>query len=110
MRARVADHRERGYTAHSVKIDDDPALNATRIEASLADRRPGELFIVDANGGMTVEAALRTLRLLPPPARLHPGGAVCHVARVRRAAPAHRRAEPLGRARHRRGLDRAADR
>jgi L-alanine-DL-glutamate epimerase-like enolase superfamily enzyme len=65
MRRRVADHRERGYTAHSVKIDDDPALNAARIEASLADRRPGEFFIVDANGGMTVETALRTLRLLP---------------------------------------------
>jgi L-alanine-DL-glutamate epimerase-like enolase superfamily enzyme len=66
MRQRVADHRERGYTAHSVKIDDEPALNAARIEASLADRRPGEFFIVDANGGMTVETALRTLRLLPP--------------------------------------------
>ena len=65
MRQRVADHRERGYTAHSVKIDDDPALNAARIEASLADRRPGEFFLVDANGGMTVETALRTLRLLP---------------------------------------------
>jgi cis-L-3-hydroxyproline dehydratase len=43
-----------------------PALNAARIEASLADRRPAEFFIVDANGGMTVETALRTLRLLPP--------------------------------------------
>jgi cis-L-3-hydroxyproline dehydratase len=66
MRQRVADHRERGYTAHSVKIDEDPALNAARIEASLADRRSGGFFIVDANGGMTVENALRTLRLLPP--------------------------------------------
>jgi cis-L-3-hydroxyproline dehydratase len=65
MRQRVAEHRERGYIAHSVKIDDDPAPNAARIEASLADRRPGEFFIVDANGGMTVESALRTLRLVP---------------------------------------------
>jgi cis-L-3-hydroxyproline dehydratase len=65
MRSRVADHRERGYLAHSVKIGDDPALDAARIEASLADRRPGEFFIVDANGGMTVETALRMLRLLP---------------------------------------------
>ena len=65
MRRRVADHRARGYTAHSVKIDDDPARNAARVEASLADRRPAEFFIVDANGGMTVESALRTLRLLP---------------------------------------------
>ena len=65
MRRRVADHRSRGYTAHSVKIGDDPALNAARIEAALADRQPGEFFLVDANGGMTVETALRMLRLLP---------------------------------------------
>ena len=38
MRERVAEHRARGHTAHSVKIDDEPAVNA----------------------------ALRTLRLLPP--------------------------------------------
>jgi cis-L-3-hydroxyproline dehydratase len=66
MRRRVAEHRDRGYTAHSVKIDDDPALNAGRIAAALSDRRPGEFFLVDANGGMTVESALRMLRLLPP--------------------------------------------
>jgi L-alanine-DL-glutamate epimerase-like enolase superfamily enzyme len=66
MRRRVGDHRERGYRAHSVKIGDDPWLDAARIEASLADKRPGEFFIVDANGGMTVETALRMLRLLPP--------------------------------------------
>src|SRR6185295_8123499 len=35
------------------------------IPASLADRRPREYFIVDANGGMTPEMALRMLRLLP---------------------------------------------
>ncbi|MER9357573.1 mandelate racemase/muconate lactonizing enzyme family protein [Mesorhizobium sp. M0514] len=65
MRGRVQDHRARGYTAHSVKIGDEPILDAARVEAALADRRPGEYFIVDANGGMTVESALRTLRLLP---------------------------------------------
>mgnify|MGYP002621020717 FL=1 len=65
MRRRVAAHRARGYVGHSVKIGDEPALDAARIAASLADRRPGEFFIVDANGGMTVEAALRMLRLLP---------------------------------------------
>jgi cis-L-3-hydroxyproline dehydratase len=65
MRSWVAEHRELGYLAHSVKIGDDPMLDAARIEASLADRRPGEFFIVDANGGMTVETALRMLRLLP---------------------------------------------
>lgn len=66
MRRRVAEHRAAGYTSHSVKIGDDPALDAARIEASLADRKPGEYFIVDANGGMTPEMALRMLRLLPP--------------------------------------------
>ena len=66
MRRRVAEHRRAGYTSHSVKIGDDPALDAARIEASLADRRAGEYFIVDANGGMTPEMALRLLRLLPP--------------------------------------------
>ena len=43
-----------------------PGLDAARIGASLADKRPGEFFIVDANGGLTVETALRLLRLLPP--------------------------------------------
>jgi L-alanine-DL-glutamate epimerase-like enolase superfamily enzyme len=66
MRKRVAEHRAMGYIAHSVKIGDDPAVDAARIAASLADKKAGEFFIVDANGGMTVETALRMLRLLPP--------------------------------------------
>jgi len=70
MRARVADHRARGYLGHSVKIgageaEGGPALDAARIEAALADRRTGEFFLVDANGGLTVEHGLRMLRLLP---------------------------------------------
>ena len=70
MRARVADHRARGYRGHSVKIgaaeaEGGPALDAERITASLADREPGEYFIVDANGGLTPETALRLLQLLP---------------------------------------------
>ncbi|KPH08464.1 mandelate racemase [Rhizobium acidisoli] len=65
MRRRVAEHRQLGYLAHSVKIGDEPAVDAARIAASLADKRPGEFFIVDANGGMAVETALRMLRLLP---------------------------------------------
>jgi cis-L-3-hydroxyproline dehydratase len=65
MRRRVAKHRAMGYIGHSVKIGDDPALDAARVAASLADKRPGEFYIVDANGGMTVETALRMLRLLP---------------------------------------------
>lgn len=65
MRRRVAEHREMGYIGHSVKVGGEPALDAERIAASLADKKPGEFFIVDANGGLTVETALRMLRLLP---------------------------------------------
>ena len=70
MRARVADHRARGYRAHSVKIgaldaEGGPALDAERIAASLADRQPGETFLVDANGGLLTETALRMIELLP---------------------------------------------
>lgn len=70
MRARVADHRARGYLGHSVKIgamdhEGGPALDAERIAACLADRQPGEFFLVDANGGLTPETALRMLRMLP---------------------------------------------
>lgn len=65
MRRRVEEHRGMGYHSHSVKIGDGPEIDAARIEASLADKRPGEFFLVDANGGMTVETALRMLRLLP---------------------------------------------
>lgn len=70
MRGRVADHRARGYRGHSVKVgaldsEGGPALDAERITACLADRRPGEFFIVDANGGLIPETALRMIRLLP---------------------------------------------
>ncbi|MET4691434.1 mandelate racemase/muconate lactonizing enzyme family protein [Sinorhizobium fredii] len=65
MRKRVAEHRAMGYISHSVKIGGEPAVDAARIAAALADKQPGEFFIVDANGGMTVETALRMLRLLP---------------------------------------------
>ncbi|MEU1518465.1 mandelate racemase/muconate lactonizing enzyme family protein [Streptomyces sp. NPDC005811] len=71
MRARVADHRARGYRAHSVKVgaldsEGGPALDAERITACLADRRPGEFFVVDANAGLIPETALRMIQLLPP--------------------------------------------
>ncbi|RAL13297.1 mandelate racemase/muconate lactonizing enzyme family protein [Aspergillus homomorphus CBS 101889] len=67
MRQSVADHRARGYMGHSIKIGgDDPAKDAARIAASLADKQPGEFFLADANGGLSVEIALRMLRLLPP--------------------------------------------
>ncbi len=70
MRARVAEHRAMGYMGHSVKVgamdsEGGPALDVERIAASLADRQPGEYFIVDANGGLIPETALRMLRALP---------------------------------------------
>lgn len=65
MRKNVAEHRKKGYTGHSVKVSGEPVSDAARIQASLADKQPGEFFLVDANGGMTVETALRLLRLLP---------------------------------------------
>ncbi|KAL4911130.1 hypothetical protein BDW74DRAFT_184624 [Aspergillus multicolor] len=66
MRARVAEHRRLGYMGHSIKIAGEPGADAARITAALADREPDELFLVDANGGLTVETGLRMLRLLPP--------------------------------------------
>lgn len=71
MRRRVAEHREAGFRGHSVKIgsldsEGGPVLDATRIEACLADREPGEFFIVDANGGMLPEMVLRLFNALPP--------------------------------------------
>lgn len=70
MRARVAETRKKGFLGHSVKIgasaaEGGPALDAARIEASLADAQSGEYFIVDCNSGLSVEHALRMLNLLP---------------------------------------------
>ena len=70
MRARVAKHRAMGYMGHSIKVgaldsEGGPALDAERIAASLADRQAGEYFLVDANGGLIPETALRMLRALP---------------------------------------------
>lgn len=66
MRASVARHRADGFKAHSLKIGAaDPALDAERLAACLADRQPGEWFQADANGGMTVEQAQRLFALLP---------------------------------------------
>lgn len=70
MRENVAEHRARGFRAHSVKIGADenaggPALDAERVAASLADRRSGEFFLADANGGLTPEQMLRLDAALP---------------------------------------------
>ncbi len=69
MRANVARHRARGFMGHSIKIgateaEGGPSLDSERIAACLADRAAGEWFLVDANGGLTSELALRTLALL----------------------------------------------
>lgn len=65
MRRNVAEHRGRGFKRHSVKTGRKPSTDAARIAASWTDERPGEFFIVDANGRLTVGTALRMLRLLP---------------------------------------------
>lgn len=61
----VSQSRASGFTGFSVKIGSEPGVNAACIQSALADRQPGEFFLIDANGGMTVEACLRMLRLLP---------------------------------------------
>ena len=71
MRQSVAAHRQQGFMGHSIKIgasekEGGPKLDAERIKACLADQAEGEWFLVDANGGLTVEHALRMLALLPP--------------------------------------------
>lgn len=65
VRSDVEKSRSKGYTAFSVKIGaEDPAIDAACIVAALTDRQPGDFVLVDANGGMTVEFALRMLNLL----------------------------------------------
>ena len=67
MRQQVQQFRQRGYRGHSIKITatEDVNVDAERICCSLADAQCGEYFLVDANGGLTTEQALRLLRLLP---------------------------------------------
>ena len=50
MREDVARHRARWYKGHSVKLGGEPAVDAARIATALAEKHPGEFFIVDANG------------------------------------------------------------
>ncbi|CAG8945894.1 unnamed protein product [Penicillium salamii] len=65
MRGLVDEYRKKGSKAFSVKIGGDPILDAARIIEALKDKRPDEWFVVDANGGLTVEDALRMLKFLP---------------------------------------------
>jgi L-alanine-DL-glutamate epimerase-like enolase superfamily enzyme len=50
MRARVAEYREMGYIGHSVKVGDDPALDAERIAAAMADKKSGEFSSLTGMG------------------------------------------------------------
>lgn len=65
MRAHVAEYRAKGSIGFSVKVGADADLDAARITEAYKDKRPGEFFVADANGGYTVEEALRMLRQLP---------------------------------------------
>ncbi|KAI9038746.1 mandelate racemase/muconate lactonizing enzyme family protein [Aspergillus affinis] len=65
MRTRVAEHRRHDYMGHTIKVGSEPVADAACITAALADKQPGEFFLVDANGRLTVETALPLLRLLP---------------------------------------------
>ncbi len=70
MRSQVARFRESGFKGHSIKVgasavEGGPQLDAERIKSCLADKETDEWFLVDANGGLSVEHALRMLRLLP---------------------------------------------
>lgn len=64
MRRRVEEYRAIGYICHSIKVGGEPGEDAARIAASLADKKPGEYFIADANGGMTVETAFRVEKVV----------------------------------------------
>lgn len=65
MRALVDEYRAKGSKGFSVKIGGDPVIDAARIIEAFKDKEPDEWFVIDANGGLTVEDALRMLRLLP---------------------------------------------
>lgn len=82
MRARVAQYRELGILGHSIKVSGEPVSDSARIQASLADKKPGEFFIVDANCGFTVETALRMLDFSQTGWTCHLRSALRHVSRM----------------------------
>ncbi len=70
MRLHAKRMRDAGFMGHSLKIgaseqEGGPMLDAERVKTCLADKLPGEWFLVDANNGLTPEHALRFLELLP---------------------------------------------
>ncbi|KAI9036463.1 mandelate racemase/muconate lactonizing enzyme family protein [Aspergillus affinis] len=55
MLALVDEYRAKGSRGFSVKISGDPVIDAASITEALKDKKPDEWFVVDANGGLTVE-------------------------------------------------------
>ena len=67
MLERVRGFRSKGYIAHSVKIgDNDPSADVERVKIIMADRKPGEMYLLDANRGWTLDQALRFANLVGP--------------------------------------------
>ena len=60
-RAVMADYRNRGYIAHSVKIGGDVARDIARIRDVEAMRAPHEIILYDVNRGWTRQQALRVI-------------------------------------------------
>lgn len=65
IRPLVDKYRADGYVGHSIKIGTNPTNDAALIASAMADKKPGEFFLVDANCGISVEECLRMLRILP---------------------------------------------
>ena len=66
MAAKVRLFRDQGYIAHSFKIGGGaPEIDRARIQAIMAERRPGEMFFADANRGMTLDNALMVANAFP---------------------------------------------
>jgi len=59
--------RDIGYRCFSVKVGgEDPSLDVARVQAVMKARQPNEEYILDANRGWSLEAALRFASLLGP--------------------------------------------
>ena len=65
LRSQVDGLRKKGVKAFSIKLSGEPVTDAAAVVEAFKDKRPDEWFLLDTNGGMTVDGALRMLRLLP---------------------------------------------
>jgi L-alanine-DL-glutamate epimerase-like enolase superfamily enzyme len=64
MAARVERLRDEGFRTFQVKLDGDPEEDAARMRAVTAARRPGEVFVGDANGAWRRDEAIRVSAML----------------------------------------------